>query len=78
MVKDGGFLIQGGHMETEECENANMDWQGGGAGTLKKVQRRANHIARNTQDAFQLLVQMLLSVLAFLSRPGMLLQMDYV
>ena len=44
MVKDGGFLIQCGHMETEECENANMDRQGGGAGTLKKVQRRANHL----------------------------------
>lgn len=43
-MKDGDFLIQGGHMETEECENANMDRQGGGAGTLKKVLRRANHL----------------------------------
>ena len=44
MVKDGGFLIQGGHMEKKECENANMDCQGSGAGTLKKVQCRANHL----------------------------------
>lgn len=53
-MKDGGFLIQGGHMETEEGENANMDWQGGGAGTLKKVQRRANHLGikkrKNTKE----------------------------
>lgn len=34
MVKDGGFLIQDAHMETKECAHANMDWQGGGAGTL--------------------------------------------
>lgn len=44
MVKDGGFLIKGGHMETKECENANMDCHGSGAGTLKKVQCRANHL----------------------------------
>lgn len=51
-MKDGDFLIQGGHME--ECENANMDRQGGDAGTLKKVQRRANHLGikkrKNTKE----------------------------